>query len=72
MKERLLCIYCNDPVQPERWGLGYHYCMKRICIETGGVSRRENYRLMLMPKQGFTIVHKDSPDLKNGKSSGRS
>lgn len=66
-----LCIYCGDSVPSERWGLGYHYCMKRICIETGGIARRADYRLILMPKQGFAIVHKDSPDLKNGKSSGR-
>lgn len=66
------CIYCDDPVNPERWELGYHYCMKRDCLATNGVSGRENYRLILMPKQGFTIVHKDSPDLKNGRSSGRS
>ena len=65
------CIYCGDPVNPQRWALGYHYCMKRICCDTNGVAGRENYRLILMPKQGYTIVHKDSGDLKNGRSSGR-
>jgi hypothetical protein len=33
--------------------------------------RAEQYRLILMPKQGFTYVKSDSPDLLNGKSSGR-
>jgi len=66
------CITCGDPVNPQRWELGYHYCMQRNCLITNGISGRENYRLLLVPKQGFTIVHKDSPDLKHGRSSGRS
>lgn len=66
------CITCNGAVDPRRWELGYHYCMTRECLAMNGVAGRENYRLMLVPKQGFTIVHKDSPDLKNGRSSGRS
>lgn len=65
------CVTCGNPVNPERWELGYFYCMSRRCLTANGIAGRENYRLMLVPKQGFTIVHKDSPDLKNGKSSGR-
>jgi len=62
------CISCSDPVNPERWELGYHYCMKSECA---GPSKLENYRLILIPKQGFTYVDKDSPLLREGKSSGR-
>lgn len=71
MATKYLCITCDNAVNPKRWALGYHYCMSRECININGIKGRENYRLILMPKQGFTIVHKDSPDLKIGKSSGR-
>lgn len=65
------CITCNRPVNPARWELGYHYCMQKNCLIENSIRGRDNYRLILVPKQGFTIVHKDSPDLLVGKSSGR-
>jgi len=64
------CIYCGQPVLLERWQLGYNYCMSANCAHELR-ERRKDYRLILMPKQGFGIVKKDSPDLLNGKSSGR-
>ena len=67
-----LCIYCNQPVQPERVEAGYPYCMDKTCVVKGLHDRQANLRLILMPKQGFTYVFADSNDLKNGKSSGRS
>jgi hypothetical protein len=67
---KMKCIVCNEPVHPDRWEMGYHYCMKRECQATQP-SKLDNYRLILMPKQGFTFVTKDSEDLKHGKSSGR-
>ena len=66
----LSCIYCGQPVLLERWQLGYNYCMSANCAHELR-ERRKDYRLILMPKQGFGIVKKDSPDLLNGKSSGR-
>ena len=62
------CVSCGDPVNPARWELGYHNCMKPACA---GPSKLDNYRLILVPKQGFTYVDKDSPYLLDGKSSGR-
>lgn len=65
------CTVCGEQVAQERWDLGYHYCMKRECASVQP-SKLENYRLILMPKQGFGFVTKDSPDLKEAnKSSGR-
>ena len=66
------CIYCGQPVHPERWELGYQYCMSKQCVANALNGSMNNYRLILMPKQGFGIVLSDSPDLKYGKSSGRS
>ena len=64
------CTVCNDPVHPDRWAIGYHYCMKRECADTQP-SKMDNYRLILVPKQGFTYVSANDEALKNGKSSGR-
>ena len=69
-KELLTCISCSEPVNPDRWELGYHYCMKPECTSKQP-SKLDNYRLILVPKQGFTYVDKDSPHLLGGKSSGR-
>lgn len=65
------CIYCGQPVIPERWELGYQYCMAKPCVAAGMRGSMDDFRLILMPKQGFTYVFKDSEDLKHGKSSGR-
>jgi hypothetical protein len=64
------CIYCGQPVLLARWEAGYNYCMSASCSHQLR-ERREEYRLILMPKQGFTYVKSDSPDLLSGKSSGR-
>ena len=64
------CIYCGQPVLLERWQLGYNYCMSANCAHELR-ERAEQYRLILLPKQGFTYVEADSPHLLDGKSSGR-
>ena len=65
------CIYCNADVAQDRYDAGYPYCMSKDCVSKGISQARSGYRLILMPKQGFTYVSVDSPDLLNGKSSGR-
>jgi hypothetical protein len=64
------CIVCGTAVVPDRWEIG-----KRTCHSCGSAQALElvqdEFRLILMPKQGFGIVKKDSPDLLHGKSSGR-
>jgi hypothetical protein len=67
----MLCIYCSNPVPEARAEAGIVYCMAKSCVVLALQERQSNLRLILMPKQGFTYVFKDSPDLKNGKSSGR-
>lgn len=65
------CIYCGTPVPQERYDIGYDYCIAKDCVAKSLRERAEDYRLILMPKQGFTYVSADSPDLLNGRSSGR-
>jgi len=65
------CIYCATSVAQERYDAGYPYCMAGECVSKGLRDRRLGFRLILMPKQGFTYVSADSPDLLNGRSSGR-
>ena len=64
------CINCGQPVSQARWDIGRH-----ICLSCGSAQARQTiqdeFRLILMPKQGFVFVLPDSDDLKNGKSSGR-
>lgn len=65
------CVVCNSPVNPDRWAIGYDYCMSPDCAHELR-ERASRYRLVLVPKQGFTYVDADSPYLLDGKSSGRS
>jgi len=65
------CPYCDVLVNPERVEAGYAYCMASECVSKGIRDRMAGFRLILMPKQGFTYVKADSPDLLNGRSSGR-
>lgn len=65
------CIYCGQPVPTPRYEAGIDYCMAKPCVAKALSPRQEEFRLILMPKQGFAYVLKDSNDLKNGKSSGR-
>ena len=64
------CINCGQPVSQARWEIGRH-----TCLSCGSAQARQaiqdEFRLILMPKQGFVYVLSDSDDLKNGKSSGR-
>lgn len=65
------CIYCDAEVSEGRYEAGYMYCMSKDCVSKGISDRMAGFRLILMPKQGFTYVKADSPDLFNGRSSGR-
>jgi hypothetical protein len=65
------CIYCGNEFAQARLDAGYPYCMDKTCVTKGISGRMAEFRLILMPKQGFTYVYSDSPDLLNGKSSGR-
>jgi hypothetical protein len=38
--------------------------MAKSCVTQAMVGSMDDYRLILMPKQGFGIVKKDSDDLK--------
>ncbi len=67
----MICPYCEDDVNQDRWNAGYQYCMGSTCVALALKDRINGYRLILMPKQGFTYVSVDSPDLLHGKSSGR-
>ena len=64
------CTVCGKPVDQERWDIGYHYCFNINCAHELR-TRMNQYRLVLMPKQGFTYVSVNSPELRQGKSSGR-
>ena len=66
------CKFCGAEVNPERFELGYHYCMDRACQKKALSGFADNWRLILVPKQGFQWVPAHSEDLKmNNKSSGR-
>lgn len=66
----MLCDVCNEPVPQARWDAGYHYCFNPDCAQELR-DRASNYRLILVPKQGFTYVEANSPHLYNGRSSGK-
>ena len=65
------CIHCGQPIAQARYEAGYDYCMDKSCVSLGLRERMSGFRLVLMPKQGFTYVSVDSDDLKHGRSSGR-
>jgi hypothetical protein len=64
------CVVCGKPVLQARWDIGYNYCFDPNCAHELR-ERASEFVLVIVPKQGFTYVHKDSPDLLSGKSSGR-
>jgi hypothetical protein len=66
-----ICIYCGNELSELRVGIGKEYCMEKDCVSKGISSAMANFRLVLMPKQGFTYVKVDSDDLNHGRSSGR-
>ena len=66
------CKYCGQEVAPERVEIGKDYCMSYSCLERHEREWVENYRLVLVPKQGFTILDASSESLKTGgKASGK-
>lgn len=66
------CIYCDNQVPAGRAAIGKTYCMDPYCVGKGVSEAMSGFRLILMPKQGFTYVQVDSDDMRNNnKSSGR-
>lgn len=65
------CIYCKGVVPQDRADIGKKNCFAPECVRKGIVDAQAEYRVVLIPKQGFGIVHKDSDELKYGRSSGR-
>lgn len=65
------CRFCGAPVADERVEIGKDHCMARQCVGAYIRERREGIRLILVPKQGFTIVTPDDPVIKTGRASGK-
>lgn len=67
------CVFCDVEIPAERVEvLGKAYCIAEQCVRQGSDGSFANkYRLVLVPKQGFTYVSVDDPVLKQGRSSGR-
>jgi hypothetical protein len=65
------CVFCGDTVAAGRVALGKQFCMAPECIAQGSTFARD-FRLVLVPKQGFTWVRVSDPVLETlGRSSGR-
>lgn len=65
------CRLCGAPIDPDRVAIGKDVCMARECTQAATRSRlTRDFALVLMPKQGFTYVSRDTTHL-NGRSSGR-
>lgn len=65
------CCFCGSTVLAGRIALGKGYCMAPACVAQGDTFKRD-FRLMLVPKQGFTWVRVTDPALTTvGRSSGR-
>jgi hypothetical protein len=72
MDDTAVCIYCGGTYPLERAQIGKQYCFARECQRKGLSVFSKDWRLILVPKQGFMWVRVDSPDLYiNNKSSGR-
>lgn len=66
-----LCVYCSGEVSQERFDTGRGYCTSSDCVARGS-DFGDRFRLVLVPKQGFTYVSIDDPVLRAGRSSGKS
>lgn len=65
------CVYCGTTVHAGRVETGRQYCMASECVARGSTFR-DHYRLVLVPKQGFTYVRVTDQFLTTGgRSSGR-
>ena len=65
------CKYCGEVIPQGRADLGKDYCMSKSCLNAHEKEWAEGYRVVLVPKQGFTYVQSDDPFLMSGRSSGR-
>lgn len=56
----MFCKYCSEIVPSARFRAGYKYCMDSYCVSKDIKTRQDKYRLILLPRQGFNYVPKDS------------
>lgn len=69
-----VCIYCGTEYSLARQECGYDYCYSPECRKQYKIDTRygADKVVMLLPKQGYTVVDINSDELKiNTKSSGR-
>lgn len=63
------CVYCGVPIDPDRSDLGYKSC---VACGVDHPKRGHEFVLLLVPKQGFTVVQKDDREaLRARRGSGR-
>jgi|694.fasta_scaffold09142_7 hypothetical protein len=68
----LVCRFCNSKLSQERSNI-YDHCSSSDCVLTWRRERLEQFRLDLVPKQGFAISFKSDEHVRSiGRSSGRS
>ena len=66
-----MCRFCGDPLSAERAEI-YSHCPADNCVVMWKRERLADYRLSLVPKQGFQIVSVSNEFLKvGGRSSGK-
>ena len=67
----MICDYCSSPLSVERAEI-YSHCTADDCVVMWKRERLADYRLSLVPKQGFQIVSVSNEFLKvGGRSSGK-
>lgn len=57
-----MCRDCGDDVPPERWALGYHFCMP--CGEAQAREIRTHWCVAPMHKSNYVLI--TSPELLHG------
>ena len=65
------CKYCDNEVPQERVDIGKDYCTHDWCVAEAAKKWALDWRLVLVPKQGYTWVKAEDVSLQSGRSSGR-
>jgi len=66
------CEFCGEQVPDERVYAGYSWCLGESCVRAGLRRRRFDWRTVLVPKSGFTVMRvDDAREQQSGRSSGR-
>lgn len=66
-----VCIFCGGANSAERVEIGRPWCMARDCVARWVREKHADMRVALIPKSGFTLLHKDDRFFRTGKSSGK-